>query len=294
MRQLFNAPLDLFIEDFLYQQYEELRPTQFLSLHKLLLEYIEAARNKQVATYSPPTVHRANTVLNLVAALHFKDLFGYDLTPEFKASVPDLREAQRLWKEYQEYRVDRQPGEEYELVQHWGKDLSMAAYFELRKEASVRGDLASGRAKTEAAATPTEEPNGATSPEDLMAAIERDPLDLDGPMPADARKEPVSYDDSPAGQMAVMFYYVDVLKYLAGKTCDQVQEVAFEIGLLGRSGIDPDNLTSKFSLASVPGKSFSSLHLLAWMYTNFQELDPGLQFAKELALARTMFTEGNG
>jgi Flp pilus assembly protein TadD len=297
MRQLFNAPLDLFIEDFLYQQYEELRPTQFLSLHKLLLEYIEAARNKQVATYSPPTVHRANTVLNLVAALHFKDLFGYDLTPEFKASVPDLREAQRLWKEYQEYRVDRQPGEEYELVQHWGKDLGMAAYFELRDEASVRGDLASGRAKTETAATPTEEPNGATSPEDLLAAIERDPLDLDGPVPADARKEPVSYDDSPAGQMAVMFYCLDALKYLAGKTRDQVQEVAFEIGMLGRSGIDPDNRTSKFSLASVPGKSFSSLQLLAWMYTSFQELDPGLdtglQFAKELALARTMFTEGN-
>lgn len=297
MRQLYNAPIDLFIEDFLYRRYEELRPTQFLSLHKLLLEYIEAARNKQVATYSPPAVHRANTVLNLVAALHFKDLFGYDLTRDFQASVPDLKEAQRLWKEYQDYRVDRQAGEEYELVQHWGKDLGMAAYFELKDEASVRGDLTAGRAKTEAPADLTAEPNGEQSPEELLAAIERDPLDLDGPAPADARTEPVNYDDSPAGQMAVMFYCLDALKFLDGKTRDQVQAVAFEIGMLGRSGIDPDNRTSKFNLASVPGKTFSSLQLLAWMYTSFKELDPsldtGLEFAKEWEMARAMFTKGN-
>lgn len=32
MRQIFNAPVDLFIEDFLYREFEELRPAQFLSL----------------------------------------------------------------------------------------------------------------------------------------------------------------------------------------------------------------------------------------------------------------------
>jgi tetratricopeptide (TPR) repeat protein len=298
MRQLYNAPIDLFIEDFLYKQYEELRPTQFLSLHKLLLEYIEAARNKQVATYSPPAVHRANTVLNLVAALHFKDLFGYDLTRDFQASIPDMKEAQRLWKEYQDYRVDRQPGEEYELVQHWGKDLGMAAYFKLKDEASIRGDLATGRAKTEGPIDLTAEPNGEQTPEELLASIERDPLNLNGPEPADARKEPVNYDDSPAGQMAVMFYCLDALKYLDGKTRNQVQEVAFEIGMLGRSGINPDDRTRKFNLASVPGKSFTSLQMLAWMYTSFKELDPsldtGLEFAKEWEMARAMFTKGNG
>ncbi|RZJ92983.1 MAG: tetratricopeptide repeat protein [Hymenobacter sp.] len=263
-----------------------------------VLEYIEAARNKQVATYSPPAVHRANTVLNLVAALHFKDLFGYDLTRDFQASIPDMKEAQRLWKEYQDYRVDRQPGEEYELVQHWGKDLGMATYFELKDEASVRQDQVAGRAQTEREANLTAEPNGEQTPEELLAAIERDPLNLDGPEPADARKEPVSYGDSPAGQMAVMFYVLDALKYLDGKSRDKVQEVAFEIGLLGRSGINPDDSTRKFNLASVPGKTFTSLQLLAWMYTSFKELDPsldtGLDFGKEWEMARTMFHQGNG
>lgn len=301
MRQIFNAPVDLFIEDFLYREFEELRPTQFLSLHKLLLEYIDAARNKQVAAFSPPAVHRANTVLNLVAALHFKDLFGYDLIREFQASVTDLKEAQRLWKEYQEYRVDRQPGEEYELVQHWGKDLGMAAYFQLKDEASVRRDMAAGQAKPEGALTPNpqgpdadypDEPNGEQSPEDVLAAIERDPLGFDSHTPSDAIKEPLTYGDSPAGQMAVMFYCLDALNYFAGVPRNQLQAVTFEIALLGRSGLDPNNRTSKYNLASLPGKTFSALQLLAWMYTGFQELEPGmdtgLDFAKELEMARAM------
>jgi tetratricopeptide (TPR) repeat protein len=299
MRQIYNAPIDLFIEDFLYREYEELRPTQFLSLHKLLLEYIDAARNKQVATFSPPSVHRANTVLNLVAAIHFKELFGYDLTRDFQASVADMKEAQRLWKEYEEYRVDRQPGEEYELVQNWGKDLGMAAYFELKDEASVHGDVAAGRAQPEGArnqptsnADHTAEPNGEQSPEDLLASIERDPLGFDTPPPADALKEPLSYDDSPAGQMAVMFYCLDALKYFGSVPREQLQTVTFEIALLGRTGLDPNNRTSKYNLASLPGKTFSALQLLAWMYTGFQELEPGmdtgLDFAKELQMARAM------
>jgi tetratricopeptide (TPR) repeat protein len=299
MRQLYNAPIDLFIEDFLYREYEELRPTQFLSLHKLLLEYIDAARNKQVATFSPPAVHRANTVLNLVAAIHFKELFGYDLTRDFQASVADMKEAQRLWKEYEEYRADRQPGEEYELVRHWGKDLGMAAYFELKDEASVRGDVTAGRAQPEGARNQptansdyTAEPNSEKSVEELLAAIERDPLGLDTPPPVDALKEPLSYDDSPAGQMAVTFYCLDALKYFASVSRDQLQTVTFEIALLGRSGLDPNNRTSKYNLASLPGKPFSALQLLAWMYTGFQELEPGmdtgLDFAKELEMARAM------
>jgi hypothetical protein len=40
---------------------------------------------------------------------------------------------------------------------------------------------------------------------------------------------------------------------------------------------------------SLPGKTFSALQLLAWMYTGFQELEPGidtgLDFAKEHEMA---------
>ncbi|GGF27463.1 tetratricopeptide repeat protein [Hymenobacter cavernae] len=295
MRQIYNVPIDLFIEDFLYQEFPEARPLQFLSLLKLLQEYIEAARNKQVAEFSPPSVHKANTVLNLVMALQFRDLFGYNAVPDFRAPATQIKEAERLWAEYLEYRADRQAGEEYEVVQHWGDDLGLGAYFELKDEQAVRTDqpgAGSGQTPPSASLASTDEPAGEESPEEVLNRIERDPLGLDEPEPADARKGPLSFSDSPAGGMAVMFYCLDWLKYFEGKTRQQVQDVTFEIAMLGRSGLNPGDSAQKYSLASVPGKKYSALHLLTGMYTGFQELDPsldtGLDFANELAMARSM------
>ncbi|MCR5888343.1 tetratricopeptide repeat protein [Hymenobacter sp. J193] len=296
MRQIYNQPIDLFIEDFLYQGYPEARPFQFLSLLKLLQESIEAIRNKQAAEYSPPAVHKASTILNLVMALQFRDLFGYNAVPDFKAPALQVKEAERLWAEYLEYRTDRQPGEEYELLQHWGEDLGLAPYFELQDEQTLRQQQAAvpSNARPEAAPAPapTDEPAGQESPEDLLARIERDPLNLEGPEPADAHQGRMSFADSPAGGMAVMFYCLDWLKLFDGKSHQQVQDVTFEIAMLGRSGLDPKDSSQKYSLASVPGKKFSALHLLAGMYTGFQELDPsldtGLDFASELEMARAM------
>ena len=88
MRQVYNQPLDLFIEDFLYREYPEARPLQFLSLLKLLREATEAVRNKQALEFSPPAVHKASMVLNLVMALQFRDLFGYDALPDFMLRQP--------------------------------------------------------------------------------------------------------------------------------------------------------------------------------------------------------------
>lgn len=296
MRQIYNQPIDLFIEDFLYQEYPEARPFQFLSLFKLLQESIEAIRNKQAAEYSPPAVHKASTILNLVMALQFRDLFGYDAVPDFKAPALQVKEAERLWAEYLDYRLDRQPGEEYELLQHWGEDLGLAAYFELKDEQTLRQQQQAGQAnvRPEAAPTPapTDEPAGQESPEDLLARIERDPLNLDGPEPADAHQGRMSFADSPAGGMAVMFYCLDWLKHFDGKSHQQVQDITFEIAMLGRSGLDPKDSAQKYSLASVPGKKYSALHLLTGMYTGFQQLDPsldtGLDFASELEMARSM------
>ncbi|RSK38990.1 tetratricopeptide repeat protein [Hymenobacter perfusus] len=292
MRQVYNQPIDLFIEDFLYREFPEARPLQFLSLLKLLREATEAVRNKHAQEYSPPAVHKASTVLNLVMALQFRDLFGYDALPDFKAPALQVKEAERLWSEYQEYRADRQPGEEYELVQHWGEDLGLAAYFELKDETTVRREQSSASADVAPFLAPTDEPAGQASPEDLLARIERDPLGLDEPEPADAHQGQMSFADSPAGGMAVMFYCLDWLKHFDGKSRQQVQDITFEIAMLGRSGLDPKDSAQKYNLASVPGKKYSALHLLTGMYTGFRQLDPsldtGLDFGKELEMARAM------
>jgi len=67
--------------------------------------------------------------------------------------------------------------------------------------------------------------------------------------------------------------------------------------MLGRAGLNPKDSAQKYRLASVPGKKYSALHLLAGMYTGFQELDPsldtGLDFANELHMARSLHTRGD-
>ena len=49
-RQIFNTPIDLFIEDFLYENYQELRPYQFISLYGLLMEGKDAVTLKKQQT----------------------------------------------------------------------------------------------------------------------------------------------------------------------------------------------------------------------------------------------------
>lgn len=46
--QLFNTPIDLFIEDHLYNQFEELRPYQFISLLGIIKESIRSVTDPQI------------------------------------------------------------------------------------------------------------------------------------------------------------------------------------------------------------------------------------------------------
>ncbi|MEK6657779.1 MAG: hypothetical protein AABY58_10110 [Nitrospirota bacterium] len=69
-----------------------------------------------------------------------------------------------------------------------------------------------------------------------------------------------------------------------------------KIAMLGRQGIDPSNTEKKYHLESIPGKEFSGLQLLAYMYSAFQVIDPfldtGMSFKKEYEMAREMLQKG--
>ena len=67
----------------------------------------------------------------------------------------------------------------------------------------------------------------------------------------------------------------------------QRQAIASEIAMLGRTGLDINDPTYKYTLKALPDK-FSGLHLPAIMYTAFRQIDPttdtGADFAAEAAL----------
>ena len=63
---------------------------------------------------------------------------------------------------------------------------------------------------------------------------------------------------------------------------EKIKEIAFEVGLLGTSGIDYTKPDRRYSLKSLPGEQFTGLQMLVFMYVGFKKIDPtvntGLDF----------------
>jgi hypothetical protein len=89
-------------------------------------------------------------------------------------------------------------------------------------------------------------------------------------------------------RMDVVFYIVSALEIFKGKSIQQVKDISFEIGLLGRQGLEINDPTKKFSLRTLPGE-FTALQLVSMMYTGFKQFEPildiGMDFSEEYGLA---------
>lgn len=277
--QIYNAPIDLFIEAELHRRQPALRPVQFVSLYRMLSDYTQSAQSKEIRRMTPRRVFEANVVYNLTHALQFRDLYGVDLTSGFGGDRRLLREAERLYDEFVAIRDERRPGEEYELVYDWASDLGVDGYFELVDERP----------------TPQATEPASRTPEDVMAEVEDDPLGLTAPERTENRST-FNIKGSPAASMAVTMYLLDALKLFEGRDRAFVESVAFEVAMLGNYGLNADDPEKKYRLQAVPGKSFSALHLLAYMYAGFMEVDPSLDteldFADEYAMAKAMHGGG--
>jgi Tfp pilus assembly protein PilF len=271
-RQVYNAPIDLFIEQRLYDDYPQLRPYQFVSLHQLLNEALQATTHKEAAALSPPEILSKSRTYNLLLALQFAELYGIDRTDAFGATPSESRLAKKFWNEFVEYRLDRQAGEEYELVQHWGQDLRLDGFFELVDEKTYRT-------------------TGNGTLDEQITNIEADPLNQFSDNP-EREKDQQQFNESAAAlgvNMAVAMYMAGAIEYLAKLSSEKVKEIAFEIAMLGTQGIRPDK--QGYKLHHIPGETFSGYHLLAYYYVSWKiahpELLDGLKlpYDKEYAIA---------
>lgn len=270
-QQIFNCPIDLFIEDFLYNKFPRLRALQFLSLDGLIKEGILAVTDKS-SNLIPKEILNVSKILNIVSALQIKELFGVNYIGIFNASASQINLAEEFYREFLEMKLSKAPGDEYKLVQNWANRLNVNSYFEL---------------------IPEDEFKNRSNLEDVIKKIQDDPLSQNDPVPDDALKKPLSFTD-PAGKMAVTMYCLDALQTFDGMAKEKIKEVAFEIGMLGTTGIDPFNKEKKYHLAFIPEKTFTGLHLLSFMYVAWQIVDPSLptnlDFKSEYEMAKQMFS----
>ena len=274
-RQIYNTPIDLFIEDYLYNEFPDLRAYQFYSLFNLVKEGMNAVTHKEIVELMPKTVLSQSKIFNLITALQFRDLYGINLINDFKATGLELNQANKFYKEYLEYKDDRQPAEEYELVVHWAADLKLDKYFELIDEDGYF--------------------NKRTNLEGLLDSIEKDPYDINSKDPAKEREMKTFQEKQKeiGTNMAVVMFMVDALQFFNKIPVQKVKEIAFEIARLGTQGIRPDE--KDYQLHLVPGKKFSGYHLLAYYYISWKIAVPEmlsklqLPYDNEYEMAYSMY-----
>ena len=271
-RQVYNTPIDLFIEDRIYNRFPKLRPFQFLSLFTMMQEGIQATTKPEIVKNTPKNILSKSKIFNLINAMHFKTLYKVDLVQDHNPSKLELNQANELYSEFLEYREDKAPGEEYELVQHWGEDLKLDSYFELVPEDEHRRKTI----------------------DDVLSEIENDPYGLETRDPSKERKMKKFLDSHTSSEInhAVAMYMVGAIEFLKPMAKTKVKEFAFEFATLGMSGIDPK--TDGYSIPSIKNKSFTGYQALAYYYVSWATAIPEMlaqlqmPFDKEYELAKQM------
>ncbi len=247
--QIFNTPIDLFIENFLFTEYSELKPYQFISLYTLNQEGLKAVTDKRTIEQTPKEIVSKSKIYNLVNAMQFKELFGIDFIKDFQASPIELKHANEFYNEYLQYRDDKGPAEEYEMVLHWAEDLKLDKNFELVNEVEYRTKR--------------------TDIDNLLSSIEKDPFDLESKDPYKEREmDKFQKSQEKIGtNMAVVMFMVDALQYFETIPKEKIKEIAFEIAMQGTQGYSPDK--TDYRISSISGKLFSGYHILAYYYVSW-------------------------
>jgi tetratricopeptide (TPR) repeat protein len=273
-RQIFNTPIDLFIENFLYNEFIELRPFQFISLYNMLQEGIKAVTDNKIVELFPKDIISKSKVYNIVNAIQFKYLYGFDFIKEFNATPNELKLATDFYDEYLEYKDDKEPAEEYELVLHWAEDLKLDKNFELINEHDFRTKR--------------------SNIDKFFSSIEKDPYDLESKDPYKQREmDKFQKSQEEIGtNMAVVMFMVDALQYFSKQSKEEIKKTALEIAMLGVHGFRPDK--DGYKISTIKDKTFSGYHILAYYYVSWAlsipEMLPQLQlpFDDEYKLALTI------
>ena len=268
-RQIFNTPVDLVIEDYLYKEYHELRPYQFLSILTMTREGLHATTEPKIVALMPPMVLSKSKSYNLLSALHLRSLFGVNLIDEHKPTNLELKLAKTQYDEYEELQKERGPGDEYQLVQCWAEDLYLQNYFSLIDESEFRSKDEKEK-EFDVLLNSATDLNEQTSINNAFTAAHKD-------------KEL---------NMAVVMFMVDAIRFF--KKCDEteIRSIAIEIAMLGTKGIKPE--TQDYRLQSIAEKVFTGYHLLAYYYVSWALIFPemldklSIPFDKEYDTAKQL------
>lgn len=253
-----NTPLDMWIETLLHRDMPALRHAQFVSLHRLAGEALAATIHPEIRKLTPPKVLRALTALNGASALFFDD---------FTNGATDY------WSNYQRLDGANLSPRLFQLWKDRRDSLQPGDEYDL---VDAFADLLGLRGWYEWEPDPgTHEvteasvKEGTTNPELLR------------------QKHP-----------AAVWFLLGALQRFAPMDVEQVRAIAFEIGMLGRSGLDYASSDKKYKLRTIPDEEFSGLQLMCLMHAGFKriapEQDAGMDLDGPFLTALELFNEERG
>jgi tetratricopeptide (TPR) repeat protein len=234
VRQVQNGPIDLLIEKNLYKNYPLLRPAQFVSLAILTAQAKESVTIPKIRDQMPDHIVFASSALNGATAL-FLD---------------------KLWKGATCY------AKPYRNLDSFTVSQELLSILEDRIETMKPGeeyeivDVWAEKLGLQDWYQWQEDTGPYKELEKTKYEAETDPELL-------KKKHPVA-----------VWYFLDALERFDGMTEEEIRKVSFEIGMLGRTGLDYSSPDEKYTLRNIPGKKFSGLHLMCLMYTGFKRIAP--------------------
>ena len=260
---IFNAPLDMIIEERIRDRLPALRHSQYCSLVQLASEAEYITTQKAVREHTPKLILRVNDTLNTVMALWLRDFTGgvADFTPSYR-KLDHFALAGKLYSHFQSRsKSGFQPGDEYHLVDEFADQLKVRDWYQWIVDPSGIDHEPKSKPDANVEATPT----GTTNPE-LLRSMD----------------------------MASTMYIVAAMERFEKLPKEQVQHIAFEIGMLGMSGLDYASPEKKYQLNALPGEKFSGLELMALMHTGFRQVvpeqDPGMGLDDAYEMAQSLYS----
>lgn len=292
MLQVMNCPLDLFVEKRMYDKYPIVRAIQLLSLMEQETYNIKAIKGSENSKFVPLDIVQNSKVMNIVTSMHFEHLFGLRFYQEYKPTRAQFDQAKDFYDEFLAY-DDYKPGEEYELVEYFMDSLHAERFMSILPLSDYFDDSFDRMEKTKAmrdAALGEDAPVGGNSFDGLTEEQKKNQDDFyaqnkDG--------------EDPMKTMIMSMYMLGALEYFDGMDKMEIKKIAFEIAMIGTTGISPDK-KSGYKVPSIPEKDFGGYQLLAYYYVSWALAIPemlaslGLPFDTAWATAQEMWKKKKG
>ena len=279
--QLMNCPLDLFVEEMIYRDYEALRPTQMISLFQMERDNIESVKKASESNIFPPEILRINRILNLITSLHFKELYGINLIGQYRPSQRELEKANYLYNEFKITIDAYDPGDEYDLLAEFLQELEMGDLLEIADEREVAPQMKADMSLV------------GDLKELEKQALSKDEVDAANAEFAQKHKDG---EVNPETQKMAQFM-VEAMEYFDTQTPRDVHRIALEIAMVGVTGIHPEK---SYTIKSLPNKTFGGYELLAYYYVSWARAIPemlsklGLPFSTAYDIALRMYNVKKG